>query len=92
MRKRIYKWKRAAVCGLCAAVMVGAVACGQGAGQSGSGTDGAGNGGDGQTTAGAESTGNETGKAGADGAQGGQAGAGTDKAADENGLDRKSVV
>lgn len=64
MRERIYKWKRAAVCGLCAAVMAGAAACGQGAGQSGSGTDGAQGG---QTGDGTDKAADENGLAAVDG-------------------------
>ncbi len=64
MRERIYKWKRAAVCGLCVAVMAGAAACGQGAGQSGSGTDGAQGG---QTGDGTDKAADENGLAAVDG-------------------------
>lgn len=37
MKRRINGWRRVAACGLCAAVMVGAAACGQGTGQDGAG-------------------------------------------------------
>lgn len=79
MKRRMSGWKRAAACSLCAVVMVSAAACGQGAGQDGT-MDGAGQ-------SGVEGTAETIGQTGStDGAQGGQAGAGTDKAADENGL------
>ena len=79
MKRRMSGWKRAAACSLCAVVMVSAAACGQGAGQDGT-MDGAGQ-------SGVEGTAETIGQTGStDGVQGGQAGAGTDKAADENGL------
>lgn len=63
MRKRIYKWKRAAACGLCAALTVSVAACGQSAKQGGTGTDSAAEE-TAQTAADADSAGNESGQAG----------------------------
>lgn len=85
MKRRASGWRRAAACGLCAALTVSAAACGQTAEQGGTGTDGAAEE-TGQTAAGADSTENENGQTGADGVQDGQEGTGQNGLADGNEL------
>ncbi|MDE6602135.1 MAG: carbohydrate binding domain-containing protein [Lachnospiraceae bacterium] len=66
MKRRVGGLTRAAACGLCAALMVSAAACGQGAGQDGTGTEDAADE-NGQAAVDAEGAADGSGEAGTDG-------------------------